>query len=620
MFSAYPVEATRSGYCHHSMVTSMYPAMFSSFHHNNISLSSELYYSIALQGLSYDHHLDLSSKCDIKVFLARVERMSEEISCIHKDSLNIDQQIDLELIVNQLQLELVKWRQLKQHQKDPSLYLPFEAINYLLPNWGPSIDPTVPSVDPRYKWEELSHPGVAHLSPFLRLVAILSRLRQLPYVLSTGIDNLVEPVKIFVERATSMCDSFVNFLEFDFKNLTNIIVSFETSLEPKLLYALETEIVFASKVAIYSITRFKVHITESLLHIATDNVAIGKEAYDKLLKLDHMIPDSSHLLTLGLEHFKTVKFQLEQTAAKISPGKTWQEITEGIIRSCHPTADCLLEAYMAEIKNAKSHMIKYDLIPPLPEDEKVIGMYTPSCLLPFSPFGDFLNPSSFAGMDMTKSSKVHTGYLMLHPIGNRGLTLDEEERLLRYHDYSWIRVLAAHECYPGHHVQLLLTQTNSRIIRKYYQSAYFYEGWGLYCEQLAYETGFFANNKERLPIIPEDQVRLTQLRLQLWRAARVILDIKLHTEELSFQECVDFLCSEVMLDSCSATSEVLMYVTRPTYFPCYIIGLLKILELRELEKQQCMREERVFELQMFHSKLLKCGSLPFPLINKLISN
>ena len=618
MFSAYPVEATRSGYCH----TKATLAKYCLFNNYNISTSSELYDKMGLKGSSYDHRLDVSNKSEVEEFLVRVECMAEEIADIDKDSLNVDQQIDLELIDNQLQLELVKWRELRHHEKDPSMYLPFDAINYLLPNWGSPHDLSVPLDDSCYKWEELSHPGVTHLSPVLRLLAILWRLRQLPYTLLAGKENLVQPVKVFVERAVGMCNSFMHFLESDFENLVNIIASYEKSLESELVNTLVEEVIFASKVAMNSIANFKAFIETRLRHSATDCVAIGNKTYDKLLKLDHMIPDSTVLLTLGLDHFKTVKHELEQLAAKIAPGKTWQEITKDIIRSSHPKANGLLQAYMDEIYRAKDHMIKFDLMPRLPEGEKVIGIHTPSCLLSFSPFGDFLNPSSFAGMAETTSSKKHAGYLMLHPVGTRGFTPDEEEELLRSHDYSWIKVIAPHECYPGHHVQSLLTQSNSRILRKYYQSAYFYEGWGLYCEQLAYETGFFAERESttNLQNVPEKFTRLTQLRLQLWRAARVILDVRLHKGDLTFQECVEFLCSEVMFDSSSAVSEVTMYATRPTYAPCYITGLIKILEYRQKEEQRCKCENKLFQLREFHAKLLAGGPLPFLLINKLIDN
>ena len=67
----------------------------------------------------------------------------------------------------------------------------------------------------------------------------------------------------------------------------------------------------------------------------------------------------------------------------------------------------------------------------------------------------------------------------------------EKEILLQAQNLIWISVIAPHECYPGHHTQTLLALQHPRILRKYYVSPLFYKGWGLYCEELAYETGFF---------------------------------------------------------------------------------------------------------------------------------
>ena len=585
--------------------------------------SSEMYRSFAWKSISYDHSLDVFDEEDIEKFQVKVRWLVQEVSSIETNCLSTDQLIDLELLGNQLQLELIKWGRVKHHQKDPSLYVPFDAINYLLPTWG-SWDAT-PSGDNEEacQWAELvklSHPGVTHLPPSLRLVSLLSRLRHVPACLSEGRVNLVYPVKVFVERAITQCDKLITFLETDFETLVLKIASYDKSSGVDLLNDLVKEIELASKVASCSIASFKAFLEDDLLPLASEDVSIGREVYDRLLALGQMIPDSSEILEIGHRYFDKVKLELEEIATGTSPGKTWQQITEELIRPNHPSSNNLLQAYMDEILRSRHHMIERDLVPELPHDEQVMGMYTPPTLIPFSPFGDFLNPSPFAGMAQKPSAKANTGYLMLHPVGGaRGVAPDEEERLLRSHDYSWIKVIAPHECYPGHHVQTLLAQKNPRPLRKYLESTYFYEGWGLYCEQLAYETGFFEvpeNEEPDKPVIPVSYTRLTQLRLQLWRATRVILDIRLHRGEMTLQECREFLCREVMFDPLSAQGEVMMYASQPGYAPCYVVGLHKLLELRERERERCVVGGREFRLRSFHGKVLEGGALPFALLEK----
>ena len=672
IFSAYPVEATRTGYCHPLPEMASSTKLHSSISlTDNILFSAEFHYLFAIRATSYDHFLNISSKNDIEEFVYKLNAMLQESQCINIDTLTIDQKIDLEIIISQLRLELIKWQEVRQYQKDPSVYLSFEAINYLLPTWGSEInhESNLPTSDDQETTEsvkvgthtsslsldQLSHPGVIHLSLKHRLLALLSRLHLLPSSLKSGQENLVRPVRIFTDRAIKLCDSFVHFFETGFLSLIQKLMSFADPKKFQVISGLVKEIVYASSIASLAINKFKDFLTEELLPMASNDIAIGRDVYNKLLTDGHLMPDSSVLLNLGEKHFAKVKKELEDLAFEIMPGKSWQEITEDIIRPFHPSAGDLLPSYLTEISRAKDHMMKCGLVPSIPTGEKVIGFYTPQFLVPFSPFGDFLNPVPFAGMGKTDAglnvnSNNHIGYLMLHSVADMPLSLHEKEKLLQAHDYTWISVIAAHECYPGHHVQALLAQQHPRVLRKYYESPFFYEGWGLYCEQLAYETGFFerdwslcgrAEEKEKFAkgdkkidltlekakekaLLFEDADysklnRLTQLRLQLWRAARVILDIKLHHGIMTFEACQEFLRSEIMFNPHSTTGEVFMYASRPTYAPCYIVGLVCLLEFREKEKANFQREGREFNLNTFHSFVLRTGCIPFPLLNKLSS-
>ena len=362
------------------------------------------------------------------------------------------------------------------------------------------------------------------------------------------------------------------------------------------------------------ISKFRCYLQQNLLPHSVTGSVVGVEIYKKILQYEHFIEDIDELLTIGETHFAQLKEELDLLALHISPGKSWQEVTKDVIRPHHPSAEQLLECYLTEIDKAKSHVLAMDIIPSLPADEKVMGFYTPEILRPFSPFGDFLNPPPFGSSN--------TGLLMLHSVKSLQLLKEQEERLLQAHDYTWIRVIASHECYPGHHVQMLCAQKNSRILRKFLFSVYFYEGWGLYTEELAYETGFYARelrsdnsdvifSAERCNML----VRLTQLRLRLWRAARVILDIKLNTGRMTFKECCQFLEREVMFDPSSSCGEVFMYLSRPGYAPCYLAGYVEMMKLRDQVKMKMGTE---FSLKEFHNSLLSRGCLPFKCLRPLL--
>ena len=618
-FKAYPAEATRSGY------RQSLPDISICLQNQ----SSNLSYLSALREYSYDHSLTLSSSREIDDHCQRVERLLTETLNIDVSTLDKDQTVDRDLIISQLRLELVKWKDVAMHRKDPAFYLPFEAINYLLPVWGSGQEVKQFGSDLR----SMSHPGVAELSVTHRLLALLSRLRAIPQLVTNAKANLTTPVRIFVERTIRLCDSFEQYLSTDFMQLVQTLALFnqpDASMHIYTTSSIVKELAMAAQVAAKAIAQFKRWLQQEVIDKAVHSPCVGKEVYEKLLLYGHYMNSSDKLLLLGERHLARVKSLLDEVARSIDPCKTWQEVTEHTIRCLHPKADELLQSYMDEIHRARDFFTSCNVLPSLPEGECVCGFYTPPFLVPFSPFGDFLNPSPFAIESSKSSSNTkhrRTGYLMLHSVSAMELPSQEEESLLRGHDYSWISVIAPHECYPGHHVQALLAQQHHRLLRKFYESTLFYEGWGLYCENLAYELGFFrkevtvfSNGKQRKLCANEYEkmCRLTQLRLQLWRSARIIMDVKFHRGELTFAECQEFLQCEVMFSPHSTAGEVFMYASRPTYASCYVAGYLNLMQLRDQIKKRCVQEGAVFELKKFHELLLNKGCLPFQLLEKLL--
>lgn len=626
-FRAYPSEATRSGYRH--LIPEDDTLLRELSTGGESLLSSDIFLLHALQGCSYDHKLMLSSSYEIDQYCQRVERLLQEALNIDTTLLDPEQNVDHALIVSQLRLELVKWREVRVYEKDPAFYLHFEAIHILLPVWGDDTCKDESQSSSTFLLQDLSHPGVASLGVTYRLLALLSRLRAFPQMLMDARINLTAPVHIFVERAISLCLSFGKFLKEDFPHLVKKLASYLDSQESTFTECLMKELALAAQVAVVCILQYREFLEDQLLSKAVHPAAVGKEVYEKLLFYGHFLPSSDDLLSVGEQHFAEVKQQLQDVARGINPTRSWQEITEQVIWPLHPSAATLLPSYMEEIKRARNFVVSQDVLPPLPEGERVIGFHTPSFLVPFSPFGDFLDPAPFADAknDPHSRSCKRTGYLMLHSVEAMSLPPEEEEKLLQAHDFTWISVIAPHECYPGHHVQALLAQQHPRVLRKFYKSTLFYEGWGLYCENLAFELGFFrqpgnvCSHMGQMKMSPEEfeqLSRLTQLRLQLWRSVRIILDVKFHRGELSFAQCQEFLQDEVMFNPQSTAGEVFMYASSPTYAPCYVAGYLNLMQLREETRRKLTEEGRAFNLNNFHQCLLSKGCLPFQLLKTLV--
>ena len=640
-FQAHTTEATCTGYrLPASEGYQTFCREFSSGKLHSYSsplFDSQQYVLLSAKTCSYDHSLDISADREIVEFCTRVRSLLGETEGIKESSLTPDQLVDKRIIIAQLNLELVMWERLQMHKRDPGFYLPLNSFLHLLPCWGPekSLSSSSEQSESPPAVDNSVHPGVMDLSICERLVALLCQLRGIPKTLQNARENLDTPVTVFVTTALETCSSFQGFLKNDVPQLSRVLASDDRDCNSGCDYQpVLDEIAFASEVAAACVERYVTFLREEILPRASSASGIGKEVYESILKYSYFIDSSEELLALGESHFKKVKQELAVLAKEIDPTKTWQEITDSLIRPMHPQASDLLSAYMAEIQRAREHMRACDLVCSLPTGEKVVGFYTPKFLVPFSPFGDFLNPPPFAGMGCGRLNvaeevkpEARVGHLMLHSIEALRLSEEEEEKLLCAHDYTWISVIAPHETYPGHHVQALLAQYHPRILRKYFESPLFYEGWGLYTEQLAHETGFFekeitvvsaGETRVVQPLVYAKLARLTQLRLQLWRAARVILDMKINTGEFSFQDCREFLHREVMFNSRSSTGEVFMYVSRPSYAVCYITGFVLFMKLREQMTRKCLQSGREFCLKDFHDVVLSKGSIPFKLLDMLL--
>ncbi|MEO8129496.1 MAG: DUF885 domain-containing protein, partial [Bryobacteraceae bacterium] len=167
-----------------------------------------------------------------------------------------------------------------------------------------------------------------------------------------------------------------------------------------------------------------------------------------------------------------------------------------------------------------------------------------------------------------------------------------------------MRTLAYHEAVPGHHFQLALQQEDKglprfrsdRIMRE--GMAAFAEGWGLYAEALALESGWYDD---------DPPAKLGALEDQLFRARRLVVDTGLHTKGWTRQQAIDYGLP---------VSEVERYVAAPGQACAYMIGQLKILEVREKARRELGDK---FSLPQFHNVVLLTGGVPLEVLEEAVN-
>ena len=168
--------------------------------------------------------------------------------------------------------------------------------------------------------------------------------------------------------------------------------------------------------------------------------------------------------------------------------------------------------------------------------------------------------------------------------------------------------LSFHEAVPGHHLQIALNQENQNqtLWNKFgYRTSAFSEGWALYAERLAVEAG----------LIKDPYEMIGSLQSELFRAARLVVDTGLHSKKWTREEAIIYMMDNAGEVRSESESEIERYIVWPGQATSYMIGRIKIMELRERAKTELGNR---FDIKDFHSVVLMNGILPLTVLEALV--
>ena len=168
-----------------------------------------------------------------------------------------------------------------------------------------------------------------------------------------------------------------------------------------------------------------------------------------------------------------------------------------------------------------------------------------------------------------------------------------------------MEALAYHEGIPGHHMQLAISQELTGIpkFRKYGGYTAYTEGWGLYSEFLPKEMGFY----------DDPYSDFGRLAMELWRAARLVVDTGLHAKKWTREEAIEYLLQNTPNPEGDCIKAIERYIVMPGQATAYKIGMIKIVELREDARA---RLGDAFDIRAFHDVVLKDGPVPLEILEE----
>ncbi|HEV2908700.1 MAG TPA: DUF885 domain-containing protein, partial [Candidatus Eremiobacteraceae bacterium] len=408
-----------------------------------------------------------------------------------------------------------------------------------------------------------------------RMPSVVARLRKIPAMLAAGTKNLQRSPKVWTEIAIEETGGVIDF--------------FHTTVAPLLKEA--TQEVSALNAAIFSLREYERFLKEQ--HALRDGMsfAVGRDFFDYKLKHEHFLPYTAQtLLEFGEQAVRSTEMRLQEVADLIEPNANWADLIDRLRSGALPQSE-LLDQYRQGVHRTRQFVVERGLVS-VPTGETLKVVDTPAFLRPTIPYAAYMAPGAF--------EQEQQGLYYVTPIAQGASVQERREQLLGHNTFGML-LTNVHEGYPGHHLQLVVANRAPSLVRRLHDSTVFCEGWALYCEQLVLDEGLDS----------DPRMRLFQLKDQLWRACRIVIDAKLHTGEMSFDEAVDMLVNVAKLERVNAVGEVRRYTQTPTQPMSYLVGKHQILDLRQRERQRLGSR---FDLRDFHDRLLAQGSLPVALI------
>jgi uncharacterized protein (DUF885 family) len=185
-----------------------------------------------------------------------------------------------------------------------------------------------------------------------------------------------------------------------------------------------------------------------------------------------------------------------------------------------------------------------------------------------------------------------------------------QSKLREYNFYN-LKLLTIHEAMPGHYVQAEIAADmepkSRRLLRAVYGNTPYVEGWAQYATQVMLDSGFLDNSPE---------LRLTFLKQELRVLANTIIDVRLHTLNMTDQEALDLMRKDTFQETEEATAKLQRAKLSSCQLPTYLTGWRGWVQARQ---QYQKAAGSGFQQSDFHDRALKLGAVPLPALERLLA-
>ena len=414
---------------------------------------------------------------------------------------------------------------------------------------------------------------------------ILSKLRQVPRLIQAARDNIKDPPGIFIKVGLESLRGTLRFIEDDL---------------PRALSALDDlhvlgDLADASTEASHAIGSYVAYLENDLAPRARGSFRLGRERLQQKLQLDEGITlDHERLLAIAMRELRATQEEFRRAAGRLDardPMAAWARA-----KNDHPPAGQVVATAQEQLDELKTFIQRQDLVS-LPASAQVQVAATPRFYR--WTFASMWTPGPFE----TRPLRAYYYITDADP----SWPAERQEEHLRDYNLGALWAISIHEVYPGHFLHYQHLRQVSSTLRKsiLFSSTAMVEGWAHYAEHMMVEAGFRRK---------DPAVNLGQLAEALIRLCRLVVGLRLHSEDLSVEQGVRFFREEAYLEEASARREA----ERGTFDPSYVLYALWKLMVLKLREDCKAASPDAFSLRRFHDALLGNGTVPLWLHRNLM--
>ncbi len=402
--------------------------------------------------------------------------------------------------------------------------------------------------------------------------AILSRLQKLPAYLNGSASLLDAPIPIWTNMAVQSCAGAPSLLDAIAEPLKRTKRATPAGIDGLIGKAKAAFAAYSKQ-----IQRQKPG--------PEGGFSVGRERFEALIR-ERLGWDlgAREAQALGRTLVARIEAEMAVEARKLGRGKP-RDILERASSTWTPKQPSLFEEYEFETRRVREAFRKANVVT-LPKGERLLVKLVPEFLRHQFPTAAYSQPGCY--------DSDQTGIFWVNDLS---LLRDKPaEKAAEIRQHYGVPLTCAHEAYIGHHLQFCTANRHPSKLRRLFAHSVFYEGWTLWCEQMAVDQG----------VVAEPVARLNQLNDALWRAHRILIDCGLQTGELSYEGAVQHLMKHMGFTRGRAQGDVNWYTMSPTVPMSYLLGKLEVTRLKQRKV-----DEQGWTLKRFNDWALSHGTLPW---------